>query len=109
MTQDARPADIVDPMTATEAPEAPAPPTVERLKDGRVRCVCGAEVKPTRRGGSRPRPHLRPEGGRCMVVHPTETLCKRCGGPAKKPVGSCRSPVFHPAEWRGEPSPDNSL
>lgn len=133
MTQDARPADNLDGMTAIA--EAPEQPDAVRVKDGRVRCACGAVVKPTRIGGLRPRPHLRTvevrdeETGelverteRCPIVHPTETRCKRCGGTPDEPLGTwrfgprrkrwhsdtiCRSPVFHPEEWRGEPTPDN--
>lgn len=114
MNTNARPADIVGGMTAAaEAPPEPDP-TATRLPDGRVRCACGAIVKPTRPGGLRPRPHLRvvdvrnEETGeleerreRCTIVHQTETRCKRCGGTSSRPIGSCRSPVFHPDEWDG--------
>jgi len=111
MTEDARPAGTVVGMTAATTPRVDPSATV--LEDGRVRCACGAVVQPTRPGGIRPRPHLRTvdvrdESGelverteRCTIVHPTEVHCKRCGGTPHAPVGSCRSPVFHPDSWTG--------
>ena len=113
MTGDARRAGTVDHMTT-----ATQDPTATRLDDGTIRCACGAIVQPTKPGGHRPRPHQRPDTQtRCKIVHPTETICKRCGGtlyePTKRrwsagpPPGFrdttelCRSPVFHPETWDG--------
>jgi hypothetical protein len=96
--KDARPDGILDGMTAIIADEAPV--AGNPSAPGKVRCDCGALVEPTRAGGQRPRPHLRPDTQEpCRIVHPTETLCKRCGGAYDSPVDGCTSNMFHPATW----------
>lgn len=67
---------------------------------GLVTCPCGKTVQPTQPGGSRPRAHLTPEGGRCLRgSNRTEAICKRCGGSAAEPRNGCASHTFHPQRW----------
>ena len=109
MSEDARPAGTVDGMTAivdhdrSPASAAPSaePATAPDPTTDKVRCRCGALVEPTRPGGQRPRPHLRPTDQQpCRIVYPTETVCKRCGGRPRRPRNGCTSHMFHPATWQ---------
>jgi hypothetical protein len=115
MNEDARPAGTVDGMTAIVDDEPltagaaadPAGLATAAEPEPKVKCRCGAEVEPTRPGGQRPRPHLRPDTQQpCRIVYPTETVCKRCGGRPRRPRNNCTSHMFHPQTWevavRGE-------